>query len=110
MHVFKVTTHVGNIEKDFDSYNIVASDFTDALRKVRERQLIYKKAVQEIQLRFPSLKIFDPTNLLCDDIKCYGKKGDEVPAEEDVPEEETFEEAPEEEVVYEEAPQEENIE
>jgi len=42
---------------------------------VMARRSLYRKEVQEIKNRNPSLKLFDSTNILCDDLRCYGRKG-----------------------------------
>jgi peptidoglycan/LPS O-acetylase OafA/YrhL len=45
-------------------------------KEVDARQKEYRELIAEIQKRCPSLLVYDPTPAFCDELYCYGKKGD----------------------------------
>lgn len=57
---------------------ITFNDCSQPLEKVLLRQGSYREIIKEIQLAYPSLKIYDPNAIFCDANKCYGKRDDEL--------------------------------
>jgi peptidoglycan/LPS O-acetylase OafA/YrhL len=45
-------------------------------REYLERNEIYREILNDTKNQFPSVRFFDSSKILCDNSKCYGKKGD----------------------------------